>query len=467
MDSATVDTRRRLVLVRRDNVEHLILIGGPSDVVVEQNIVRNAPLPTHRSIPVAAQTGSASIKAPLAPGPDIPLRPGEGMADAEPVTPPAPVATPVEPSAPESTPSPAPIIEELPSSAEKEPAAPSVASLPRSKSSFEKREPSLSLGTDKTEKKDESSGGNGRAAELLRAAMQNGFNRATTKSAEGEAATDKKIDKAVPAEERSTAPDVKPALASTSSAADVTVKPETNPSAPVKPIARPFSPKDRPSYGGHSISPPASGPAARAKTALFKTASSSASENKIEPLVDEPASAASQGPEGDNISAAPSSDFSVKAPDIKSPAPNEPAPEPETSEAAQNAEDPPATSSGSAARPAAPSTGDTAQTLQQDKSVDPKTESISKSPETSAPEVKLDLGLGDLIEETDETTQKTASDEDKGSRTEDKEAEASQSQKQQQQQTKAAAPAAKSLSEKNPIEDEMAKLLDELGGQPN
>ncbi|MTH97632.1 flagellar biosynthetic protein FliO [Roseibium sp. RKSG952] len=39
-DSATVDTRRRLVLVRRDNVEHLILIGGPTDVVVEQGITR-------------------------------------------------------------------------------------------------------------------------------------------------------------------------------------------------------------------------------------------------------------------------------------------------------------------------------------------------------------------------------------------------------------------------------------------
>ena len=39
---ATVDSRRRLVLIRRDNVEHLLIIGGPSDVVVEQNIVRAA-----------------------------------------------------------------------------------------------------------------------------------------------------------------------------------------------------------------------------------------------------------------------------------------------------------------------------------------------------------------------------------------------------------------------------------------
>ena len=38
MDATPVDSRRRLVLVRRDDVEHLILIGGPTDVVVEQNI---------------------------------------------------------------------------------------------------------------------------------------------------------------------------------------------------------------------------------------------------------------------------------------------------------------------------------------------------------------------------------------------------------------------------------------------
>ena len=42
IDQATVDGRRRLVLIRRDNVEHLLIIGGPSDVVVEQNIVRAA-----------------------------------------------------------------------------------------------------------------------------------------------------------------------------------------------------------------------------------------------------------------------------------------------------------------------------------------------------------------------------------------------------------------------------------------
>lgn len=38
LDAAAVDARRRLVLVRRDDVEHLILIGGPTDLVVESRI---------------------------------------------------------------------------------------------------------------------------------------------------------------------------------------------------------------------------------------------------------------------------------------------------------------------------------------------------------------------------------------------------------------------------------------------
>jgi flagellar protein FliO/FliZ len=40
IDQAAVDSRRSLLLIRRDNVEHLLIIGGPTDVVVEQNIVR-------------------------------------------------------------------------------------------------------------------------------------------------------------------------------------------------------------------------------------------------------------------------------------------------------------------------------------------------------------------------------------------------------------------------------------------
>jgi flagellar protein FliO/FliZ len=40
IDYANVDGRRKLILVRRDNVEHLLMTGGPTDLVVEPNIVR-------------------------------------------------------------------------------------------------------------------------------------------------------------------------------------------------------------------------------------------------------------------------------------------------------------------------------------------------------------------------------------------------------------------------------------------
>lgn len=39
LDAAAIDTRRRLVLVRRDDVEHLVMIGGPTDIVIESRIV--------------------------------------------------------------------------------------------------------------------------------------------------------------------------------------------------------------------------------------------------------------------------------------------------------------------------------------------------------------------------------------------------------------------------------------------
>jgi flagellar protein FliO/FliZ len=42
LDAASVDGRRQLVLIRRDNVEHLLLIGGPTDIVVEPNIDKAA-----------------------------------------------------------------------------------------------------------------------------------------------------------------------------------------------------------------------------------------------------------------------------------------------------------------------------------------------------------------------------------------------------------------------------------------
>lgn len=38
VDAAAVDARRRVLLVRRDNVEHLVMIGGPNDILLETKI---------------------------------------------------------------------------------------------------------------------------------------------------------------------------------------------------------------------------------------------------------------------------------------------------------------------------------------------------------------------------------------------------------------------------------------------
>ncbi|MBB5573696.1 MULTISPECIES: flagellar biosynthetic protein FliO [Rhizobium] len=57
LDAAAVDARRRLVLVRRDGIEHLIMIGGPTDIVIESGISDAAkagmPAPTPVGTPLA------------------------------------------------------------------------------------------------------------------------------------------------------------------------------------------------------------------------------------------------------------------------------------------------------------------------------------------------------------------------------------------------------------------------------
>lgn len=116
MDATAVDSHRRLVLVRRDDVEHLLLIGGPTDVVVERDIRRVAPArrpalvageqtpnpqakppppsdarPVHGPVrPVAANTATASAQHPPAP------------AQHPPAPKPAPRYTPANTAAPAS-----------------------------------------------------------------------------------------------------------------------------------------------------------------------------------------------------------------------------------------------------------------------------------------------------------------------------------------------------------------------------
>ena len=65
VEATVVDRTRRLVLVRRDTVEHLVMIGGPQDVVIENNITRSEP----------KLTATASDQAGTG-GPDLSVRPG-------------------------------------------------------------------------------------------------------------------------------------------------------------------------------------------------------------------------------------------------------------------------------------------------------------------------------------------------------------------------------------------------------
>lgn len=57
VEVAPVDARRRLVLVRRDATEHLVLIGAQSELVIETDIP--AP-PAATAVGPAGKTGSAA-----------------------------------------------------------------------------------------------------------------------------------------------------------------------------------------------------------------------------------------------------------------------------------------------------------------------------------------------------------------------------------------------------------------------
>lgn len=95
IDAATVDGRRRLVLIRRDNVEHLLMIGGPTDLVVEPNILRagqrdGAREPARPEPALRSQSTDNAF--PLQPVNEPP--PPSPPAYSAPVTPPATAARP-------------------------------------------------------------------------------------------------------------------------------------------------------------------------------------------------------------------------------------------------------------------------------------------------------------------------------------------------------------------------------------
>ncbi len=116
VDIFDLDRQRQLVLIRRDNVEHLILVGGNSDTVIETNIQRGAraPMPapviseSATELPVPAQALERPVEKLAEPARAEP-KPAELIKPAE-VTKAAPVITearPLTPMSPPQAPSPA------------------------------------------------------------------------------------------------------------------------------------------------------------------------------------------------------------------------------------------------------------------------------------------------------------------------------------------------------------------------
>ena len=98
VDAFSLDGQRQLVLVRRDNVEHLVMIGGPNDVLVESQINRavaparesnqaspllgpSAPVRRTEAAALAASAGRRSAGEGRRQGPGFAARAGLGCAD--------------------------------------------------------------------------------------------------------------------------------------------------------------------------------------------------------------------------------------------------------------------------------------------------------------------------------------------------------------------------------------------------
>ncbi|MCC0036083.1 MAG: FliO/MopB family protein [Hoeflea sp.] len=108
LDATAVDTRRRLVLIRRDDVEHLVMIGGPTDVVIESRIV-------HPDQSGGARQAEQQPAAPAAPRPQRASQPAPTQ---QPAPAPQPALTPARaasPQAPQPVRAPAPASASVPS----------------------------------------------------------------------------------------------------------------------------------------------------------------------------------------------------------------------------------------------------------------------------------------------------------------------------------------------------------------
>lgn len=108
-DAALIDERRKLVLVRRDDVEHLVLIGGATDIVIESNI-RTGGDPAAKEAPAATAAPTPAPKAAAAPQPAPAPQPVAVAPKPAPTPTPAPVVEAKPAPAPAPTPAPQPSV---------------------------------------------------------------------------------------------------------------------------------------------------------------------------------------------------------------------------------------------------------------------------------------------------------------------------------------------------------------------
>lgn len=276
---------------------------------------------------------------------------------------------------------------------------------------------------------------------------------------------------------------------------------ESKTASTLKSLARPFTARDRPSYGG-TISPPASGPAARAKTALLKPVEQVLPEHKVEPVLVAATLTAASAPQQAPTQEAPAEE-SMPKPD--QPADLGQAMADTVDESVQMADAQLSSSDVSepevteAIEPADVTADDEARTAAsvEEEGATAETQSVAEA----APSRELSLDIGDLLEDVPEASTPAQDKPEASSAAEmpTDEASADEAEETQEETTSATATVAPSaaasvaapapvtggpvtssappvkapvrpsagLGDRNPIEEEMAKILDELGGQSN
>ncbi|MDH7798584.1 MULTISPECIES: flagellar biosynthetic protein FliO [unclassified Beijerinckia] len=123
VDAYDLDRQRQLVLIRRDNVEHLVMIGGPNDILIESTISRvpvSVDLRQPKDFaaadatvepPAMAMTPPVIAVAPAAPAPAAPMPVAPAPVPVAPIPvapiPVAPAPRPIPPQPPATAPAPA------------------------------------------------------------------------------------------------------------------------------------------------------------------------------------------------------------------------------------------------------------------------------------------------------------------------------------------------------------------------